>query len=88
MDASEQNTLKTVDISGTDVVAQAMARYNLIVDKYGYTNFIGRTISNVSSRIMTANNNSEVTVIIIVVIALAMSSAVAFYVLKKKKFER
>ena len=88
LDASEQNTLKTVDISGTDVVAQAMARYNLIVDKYGYTNFIGRTISNVSSRIMTANNNSEVTVIIIVVIALAMSSAVAFYVLKKKKFDR
>ena len=88
LDATEQNTLKTVDISGTDVVAQAMARYNLIVAKYGYTNFVNRTISNVSNRIMNINSNSEVTIIVVSMIAIVMSSVLAFYFFKKKKFNR
>ena len=88
LDDDEQDILKTADISGSDVVSQAMARYNLIVGKYGYTNFINRTIVNVSNRIMAVNNSSEVTIVIIVVIALAMSSVAAFYIFKKKKQDR
>ena len=83
LEPTEQSTLKTVDISGTDVVAQAMARYNLIVAKYGYTNFVNRTISNVSNRIMNINNNSEVTIIVVSMIAIVMSSVLAFYFFKK-----
>ena len=88
LDSSEQDTLKTVDISGTDVVAQAMARYNYIVAKYGYTNFVNRTISNVSNRSMNINGNSEVTIVVISMIAIVMSSVLAFYFFKKKKFNR
>ncbi len=86
LNATEQLTLRNAaaNESGT-TVEQAMARYDYIVAKYSYNNFINRTISNSANRMSGIIGNNQVVIITVVMGLLATTSFAAFYMLRKKK---
>ena len=86
--SSVQQTLQnaTANESGT-IVEQAMARYDYVVAKYGYTNFINRTISNSANRMNTVVSVNNVVVITAVMALLSVTAFAAFYMLKKRKLD-
>ena len=86
LNATEQLTLRNAaaNESGT-TVEQAMARYDYIVAKYSYNNFINRTISNSANRMNGIIDNNSVVMITVVMGLLATTSFAAFYMLRKKK---
>ena len=86
LNAVEKLALKNADAneSGT-TVEQAMARYDFIVTKYSYTNFINRAISNSANRMSGIIDNNSVVMITVVMGLLATTSFAAFYMLRKKK---
>lgn len=84
---SDKNTLinATADKDSENVVEQAMARYDLVVSKYGYTNFItGRTISSGANRMVKVNTNNMIAITAIIVVISATAVA-AYFILRKKK---
>ena len=84
--SGEQQTLQnaTANESGT-TVEQAMARYDYVVAKYGYTNFIGRTIGNSANRMNGIIDNNRVVLLTAVLGLLSTTAFAAFYMLRKKK---
>lgn len=86
LDSTEQSTLQnaTANESGT-TVEQAMARYDYVVAKYSYNNFINRTISNSANRMSGIIDNNSVVMITIIMGLLATTGFAAFYMLRKKK---
>ncbi len=84
--SSEKTTLQNASAneSGT-VVEQAMARYDYVVAKYSYNNFINRVISNSANRMSGIIDNNSVVMITVVMGLLATTSFAAFYMLRKKK---
>ena len=69
------------------IVEQAMAKYDYIVAKYSYNNFINRSISNSANRMMGVIDNNQV-IMMTVIFGLVISTAfVAFYALKKRKLD-
>ena len=84
--SSEQTTLQnaTANESGS-VVEQAMTRYDYVVAKYSYNNFIHRTISNSANRMNGIMDNNKVVVITAVMGLLATTAFAAYYMLRKKK---
>ena len=83
---AEQQTLynATANDGGT-VVQQAMARYDYVVAKYGYYNFINRTVSNSANRMNGIIDNNRVVVITAALALLSTTSFAAYYMLRKKK---
>ena len=86
--SGEQQTLQgaTANESGT-TVEQAMARYDYVVAKYGYTNFIGRTIGNSANRMNGIIDNNRVVLLTAVLGLLSTTAFAAFYMLRKKKLD-
>ena len=86
LNATEQLSLRNAaaNESGT-TVEQAMARYDYVVAKYGYTNFIGRTISNSAHRMNGIIDNNAVVVLTATLALLSTTAFAAFYMLRKKK---
>ena len=84
--SSEQQTLQsaTANESGT-VVEQAMARYDYVVAKYSYNNFINRSISNSANRMNGIIDNNRVVLLTAVLGLLSTTAFAAFYILRKKK---
>ena len=88
LDSTEQSSLQsaTANENGT-TVEQAMARYDYVVAKYSYHNFINRTISNSSNRMMGIIDNNSVVLITVVLGLLTVTSFAAFYMLRKRKLD-
>ena len=84
--SSEQQTLQsaTANESGT-VVEQAMARYDYVVAKYSYNNFINRSIGNSANRMNGIIDNNRVVLLTAVLGLLSTTAFAAFYMLRKKK---
>ena len=85
----EQDILEfaSANENGT-TIEQAMARYNYLVAKYGYENFIGRTIPSLSNRMNMVDNNQVIimTVAIIVILSLTATGTVIF--VRKRKLNK
>lgn len=82
---SRPNAVKFLD--GTSdiksvIVADFLERYDYIVAKYGYTNFLGRTIA---SNNIGAEITENTTALIIVISVISVSALAAFLMLKKKR---
>ena len=88
LDSTEQSSLQsaTANESGT-TVEQAMARYDYVVAKYGYSNFINRAVSNSSNRMMKIIDNNSVVILTVVTALLITSALAACYMLKKRKLD-
>ena len=88
LDDTEKLALKNAaaNESGT-TVEQAMARYDYIVAKYAYTNFINRSISKSANRMIGIIDNNSVVMIAVVMGLLATTGFAAFYMLRKKKLD-
>ena len=84
--SSEQEVLRTATANESgSTVEQAMARYDYIVAKYSYNNFINRTISNSANRMSGIIDNNSVVMITVIMGLLATTGFAAFYMLRKKK---
>ena len=82
-----QNTLKnaTANESGTDI-EKAVARYDYVVAKYGYENFMNRTITNSANKMNVFNGNSTNNILLILgSISLLGGLTYLAYFLKKRK---
>ena len=88
LDSTEKQTLHDAQAneSGT-TVEQAMARYDYVVAKYSYNNFINRTISNSSNRMNGIIDNNRVVLITAVLGLLSTTAFAAFYMLRKRKLD-
>ena len=73
----------TADPSG-NVITQAVARYDMVVGKYGYTDFMGRNPASGANRMTMVVNNNTATIIIIAVV-ISASALATFFILRKKK---
>ena len=85
---ADQNTLKnaSANIGGTGI-EQAMARYDLIVRKYGtssYSNFISRNVASANYNLRAITNDSDMTLLILVFGLLTVSS-LGLLIFKRKK---
>lgn len=70
----------------SDVVEQAMARYDLLVRKYQLDNFIdGRSVSSGAPYVVPTINNSNSSTIVIVVVALTSISSIGVLLVIKRK---
>ena len=82
-----QNTLKnaTANESGTDI-EKAMARYDYVVAKYGYENFINRTSGNSANRMNNFNSDSANN-LLLVLGSMSLLGGLTYlaYFLKKRK---
>ena len=87
LDVYEQEKLQNAyaNENSSDVVEKAMARYDYIVAKYGYTNFIGRTISSSANRMINFIGDSNGMFAIITSFVILSSTAIAFFMFRKKK---
>ena len=90
-----KETLKTLPANENgNVNEQAMARYDLVIRKYGkatYTDFIGRFSDggvNASAKlfgIVNDDNNSPITMIIVLISVLSVASVGGYFFLRKRK---
>ena len=82
----DQNTLKNASAneSGT-TIEQAIARYNYIVNKYGYTNFMNRSTSGSYNNFTMVNEETNYTALIVVISIMSSISLIGFVLYKKKK---
>ena len=88
LSADDKNTLKTATANESgNAIERAMARYDFIVRKYGYTNFIGRTIASGSNFMSLVNNNPTLTIVLIAGFASVIATAafLTIYYRKRKK---
>ena len=70
--------------------AQAMARYDQIIRKYGtatLANFIDRVISNSVTSPRLNSNSANQLIIILVVGSIAVLSVASFYIVRRRKEE-
>ena len=83
--SGEQQTLQSAaaNESGT-TVEQAMVRYDYVVAKYGYYNFINRSVSNSANRMNGIIDNNRVVLITVVMGLLSTTAFAAYYMLRKK----
>ncbi len=82
-----QNTLTnaTANESGTDI-EKAVARYDYVVAKYGYENFMNRTITNSANRMNVFGGNSTNNILLVLgSISLLGGLTYLAYFLKKRK---
>ncbi len=86
LSTEDRNTLKTATANESgNAIERAMARYDYIVRKYGYTNFIGRTISYSSNTMSLINNNSTIKLVLIISVISVFSSAACLTIFLKRR---
>ena len=87
LSSTDQETLRTTSSSefGTNI-QKAMAKYDYIVAKYGYENFINRTVISLSNHQKLIVNNS-ILFISIASLMVAISAAGVYFLLRKKKHQ-
>ena len=87
LELADRNTLKnaTANESGTDI-EKAMARYDYVVAKYGYENFINRTSGNSANRMNNFNSDSANN-LLLVLGSMSLLGGLTYlaYFLKKRK---
>ena len=87
LDTADQNTLKnaTANENGTDI-EKAMARYDYVVAKYGYENFINRASGNSANRMNNFNSDSANN-LLLVLGSMSLLGGLTYlaYFLKKRK---
>ncbi len=87
LSTTDQNTLKnaTANESGS-TIEQAVARYDYVVAKYGYENFMNRTISNQANK-MNPFNGSSTNNLFLVLGSISLLGGLTYlaYFLKKRK---
>ncbi|HNX16110.1 MAG TPA: hypothetical protein PKO28_01855 [Bacilli bacterium] len=83
--AQARLTAATASDTNSAEIADFIARYILIVNKYGYSNFMGHALATQTGRVQTASSN------IYVVVIVAMSSiailGIALFLKKKKEIK-
>lgn len=86
LDSSEKTRLQSASANpdGTDI-ENAVARYDIVVAKYGYENFINRTISNKANRMNLVVNSNTMIIVITVVSVISAAALAAYFILRKKK---
>ncbi len=87
LDTADQNTLRnaTANENGTDI-EKAMARYDYVVAKYGYENFISRTSGSSANKMNTFNGTSANNLLLVLgSISLLGGLTYLAYFLKKRK---
>ena len=93
LDTTSQDVFKNADGDESEVVSQAVERYDYILRKYGedpqhggYTNFMGRTVAANAGFVGSVFNEDATIVIAVVVIVLAAITAlVGFYYVNKRR---
>ena len=85
----EQDILEfaSANENGT-TIEQAMARYNYLVAKYGYENFISRTIPSLSNRMSMVDNNQVIIMTVAIVVSLSLTAAGTVIFVRKRKLHR
>ena len=83
----DKNTLKnaTANQNSTSIIEQAMARYDFVVIKYKYSNFINRTSANGSNRMSTINIGTTDWLIVFVSLSTFTGITLLGWHLKKRK---
>ena len=87
------NNTVTPGSNTTQVVANAMSKYDIIVGKYSYTDFISRKgTSAYGYASVSINNifktNDNIPVIILVISLVSVTSIGGYFFLKRKKFDK
>ncbi|MBO6280458.1 MAG: endonuclease [Bacilli bacterium] len=69
------------------IIEQAMKRYDYLVEKYGYENFIGRNVSSKNSLILTISNDNQNNILVILIILglVTVGTAITFVYRKHKQ---
>ena len=83
---SAQSTLKSTSANpdGT-TIENAMARYDIVVAKYGYENFISRVVSSPANRMNLVVDSNTMIIVISVVSIISAAALAAYFILRKKK---
>ena len=86
--SAEQETLRTAvaNESGT-TVQQAMARYDYVVAKYSYNNFINRSVASLSHRMNNFLGNDTAVMITVVIGLITTPLMAAWFMLRKRKLD-
>ncbi len=86
--STEQETLRTAvaNESGTSV-QQAMARYDYIVAKYSYNNFINRSVASLSHKMNNFLGGNSAVMITVVIGLITTPLMAAWFMLKKRKLD-
>lgn len=84
-DAEKNALCSSLANESGSVIEQAMARYDFIVAKYGYKNFISRSISNRSNMMEGIISTDSALMIVVVMSLLTVTFLGGWYMLKKKK---
>ncbi len=86
LDPSEQTTLKSASANpeGT-TIENAMARYDIVVAKYGYENFISRAVSSSANRMNLVVDSNTMIIVITIVSVISITALAAYFILRKKK---
>lgn len=82
---SGSSTVVTPDSGTTQVVANAISKYEIIVRKYSYTNFIGRSGLSGQAFFLTDSESTSMVAAIVITSLVAISTIGGFVFLKKKK---
>ena len=69
------------------IIEQAMKRYDYLVEKYGYENFIGRNVSPKNSLVLTISNDNQNNILVIFIILglVTVGTAITFVYRKHKQ---
>ncbi len=87
LSSADQQTLRTTASSESgNSIERAVAKYDYIVAKYGYENFINRTVIPLSNHQKLIVNNS-ILFISIASLMVAISAAGVYFLLRKKKHQ-
>ena len=89
LSSDEQGKLTSgvANMDGTTYLAQALARYDAIVSKYGtntYANFMNRNIPSAGLNILVLTNNDTSSWLIIVISVISLS-VISLYIFKRRK---
>ena len=86
--SAEQETLRTAvaNESGT-TVQQAMARYDYVVAKYSYNNFINRSVASLSHRMNNFLGSDSAVMITVVIGLITTPLMAAWFMLRKRKLD-
>jgi len=71
-------------------VAEAIAKYDYIVGKYDYTNFINRTVSKSSGVHLLSPIISDLTdssTMVVIIFSIVSISSIALFVICRKKYQ-
>ncbi len=86
--SEEEKTVFTTGEGASQVVNEAIAKYDYVMDKYGdstYTNFMNRTLTENVNDIVPAVDQTNNIIIIVSVCVLALSAIAVFVIIYRRK---